>query len=400
MCLELGKIAADPKVPQANRRMFLRVLGAAAALGTTAACSAAPPAAGAFPSVSLNDPASARTRLVLLGTAGGPALYGGSRFGVSTAVAYDNRVYLVDLGLGSLQRLRQSSLVSSDPAASMLANVRGIFFTHMHSDHLADWPALYATGPSNIMGREDPSPIAVRGPGPRGTLPRVFPANRPEPAIVNPDDPTPGIVGMSTYLEKAWSTDLNDRVRDNNSMLPTDLFQIQDIDLSGTWNVDPEGIPPRLPKPIQVLQDGEVTVTATLVDHRPAAPAFAYRFDTPDGSIVVSGDTTVSSNLIELSQNVDYLVHEVIDLEFVERITATLPESMGGPLRKHLIEAHTTIEQVGRDVAEPARAKNLVLTHLAPATNPTSRWELARNGYSGNLIVGEDLLEIPVNPNS
>ncbi len=54
-------------------------------------------------------------------------------------------------------------------------------------------------------------------------------------------------------------------------------------------------------------------ITATLVDHHPKAPAFAYRFDTPDGSIVVSGDTTVNPNLIDLAHNADYLVHEVID---------------------------------------------------------------------------------------
>ena len=60
--------------------------------------------------------------------------------------------------------------------------------------------------------------------------------------------------------------------------------------------------------------DGEVQVTATLVDHHPTAPAFAYRIDTPDGSVTVSGDTTVSQNLIDLAKDTDYLVHEVIDL--------------------------------------------------------------------------------------
>ena len=71
--------------------------------------------------------------------------------------------------------------------------VRGIFFTHMHSDHFTEWPAVYMTGPSNTEnGGRTASPIAVRGPGNRGVLPRVFPAGRPAPDVVNPEDPTPG----------------------------------------------------------------------------------------------------------------------------------------------------------------------------------------------------------------
>lgn len=79
-----------------------------------------------------------RTRLVLLGTAGGPVTWGGSRSGVSTAVAYEDRVYVVDLGLGSFHRLGERDLVPKGVTNSALTNVRGIFLTHMHSDHLAD----------------------------------------------------------------------------------------------------------------------------------------------------------------------------------------------------------------------------------------------------------------------
>jgi ribonuclease BN (tRNA processing enzyme) len=74
-----------------------------------------------------------------------------------------------------------------------------------------------------------------------------------------------------------------------------------------------------------------------------------------------------------------------------------LPREAADGLRAHLLEAHTTIEQIGRDVAEPAHAKNLVLTHLAPATtNPESRWQEAQRGYSGRLIVGNDLMRLGV----
>ena len=108
----------------------------------------------------------------------------------------------------------------------------------------------------------------------------------------------------------------------------------------------------------------------------------------------------MSRNLIQLAQGTDYLVHEVIDPAFVDRLVATLPAEIAPAVRQHLIIAHTTIEQVGRDVAEPAGAKNLVLTHLVPGRNPRGVWQQAGRGYSGRLIVGEDLMELEVGESS
>jgi ribonuclease BN (tRNA processing enzyme) len=112
--------------------------------------------------------------------------------------------------------------------------------------------------------------------------------------------------------------------------------------------------------------------------------------------VVISGDTCVSQNLIDLAQDCDYLVHEVIDPKFAEDLAASLPPAIGGPLKEHLLASHTSIEQVGRDVAEPAGAKNLVLSHLVPPNNPVARWRKAQKGYTGKLIVGEDLMELGV----
>lgn len=392
MCDVLSR--AVNHVPEANRRGFLKTLGAATATGGLLAAGVA--AAHATPqSPEAADASHRRTRLVLLGTAGGPALLDGAQSGVCTAVMYEDRVYVVDLGVGAFVRLAQSGLGPDNGLASSLARVSGIFFTHLHSDHFTDWPAVYATGTMNNAGRTLPT-VKVFGPGDRGTMTRVFPPNRPAPPVYHPEDPTPGIAGMTGYLRKAFAQDLNDRARDSNFPGPDSLFEVRDIDLDGVWDVDPEGKPPRLSEPLQIWDDGEVRITATLVDHRPTAPAFGYRFDTPDGSVVVSGDTTVSENLIDLAQGCDYLVHEVIDPEFVDRLTASLPDHIAGPLREHLLASHTTIEQVGRDVAEPAGARNLVLSHLVPSNNARSRWQLAQRGYSGRLIVGEDLKQLGV----
>jgi ribonuclease BN (tRNA processing enzyme) len=337
-----------------------------------------------------------RTRVVLLGTAGGPAMVENSGCGISTAVVYGDRVYLVDLGHASHSRMFEAGLASETPGAGSFARVRGIFFTHLHSDHTVEWPAVYATGAQNVVGRTWDDPIRVFGPGDRGTLPRVNPPGRKAPEVFGPESPTPGIVGTTALLRRAFAADFNDRMRDSNFGNPDATFDIQDIDLEGIWDVDPDGVPPRLDRPIEVRQDGDVRITATLVDHHPTAPAFAYRFDTPDGSVVISGDTNVSANLIDLAKDCDVLVHEVIDPAYVERVAANLPEEARVPLKKHLLESHTTIEQVGRDVAEKSGAKTLVLSHLVPGNNPVEAWQHAQEGYSGKLIVGTDLRQVPV----
>ncbi|WP_412515802.1 MBL fold metallo-hydrolase [Actinomadura madurae] len=385
--------SAANQMPEADRRRFLKSLSAAAAAGGLIA--AGSPAAAAGPERKGPAARRHRTRLVLLGTAGGPGRLAGGPAGVSTAVVYEDRVYLVDLGAGSLIQLSQSGLGLDAEVSSSLARVSGVFFTHLHSDHVTDWPGVYATGTTNAFGRMLPK-VQVFGPGDRGTLPRVFPPGRPAPPVVHAEDPTPGITGMTSYLSRAFAQDFNDRARDNNLAAPESLFDVHDIDLAGVWDVDAEGRPPRLAGPLHVWDDGDVRVTATLVDHHPTAPAFGYRFDTPDGSVVISGDTTVSENLIDLAQGCDFLVHEVIDPKFVEAVTASLPDDIAGPAREHLLSSHTTIEQVGRDVAEPAAAKNLVLSHLIPSTNAASRWRLAQRGYSGRLIVGKDLMRLGI----
>lgn len=394
MCDVVGK--ALSQVPAASRRRFLQGLSAATVAGglAVAGSSASMASAPAINGRANGTGKGYRTNLVLLGTAGGPTVLSDKRYGISTAVTYQDKVYIVDLGHGSHMRLLSAGFGSDAFGGTSMAKIRGIFFTHMHSDHVVEWPAVYATASMNTVGRTIPEPIQVFGPGDRGSLPRVFPPNRPAPPVYNPGDPTAGIAGMTGYLRQAFAADFNDRARDSNFASPDTTFDVHDIDISPYWAPDPDGVPPLLAAPIQVWQDGDVTITATLVDHRPTAPAFGFRFDTPDGSVVVSGDTGVSQNLIDLARDCDYLVHEVIDPQFAEDLAAILPPQIAPAVKEHLLVSHTTIEQVGRDVAEVAGAKNLVLSHMVPTENPMIRWREAQKGYSGKLIVGEDLMQL------
>jgi len=144
-----------------------------------------------------------------------------------------------------------------------------------------------------------------------------------------------------------------------------------------------------------VMRDDQVTVRATLVDHPPMVPAFAYRFDAADRSIVISGDTARSDNLVELAEGADVLVHSAVYLPAVDRLVARVPNVIA--LKRSIIAGQTSAEDAGR-LAQAAGVKTLVLSHLIPADDPEvtePMWaEAARIHFRGSVIVGKDLLEV------
>jgi ribonuclease BN (tRNA processing enzyme) len=144
-----------------------------------------------------------------------------------------------------------------------------------------------------------------------------------------------------------------------------------------------------------VMEDEHVRVTSTLVHHPLVEPAFAYRFDAPDRSIVISGDTAFSDNLIRLARGADVLVHEAMYRPAIDRLVARIPRA--ATLKRHLMASHTLAEDAGR-VAQAAGVKLLVLSHLVPPDDPavTDRmWiDAARTQFRGHIIVGRDLLEV------
>ncbi len=149
------------------------------------------------------------------------------------------------------------------------------------------------------------------------------------------------------------------------------------------------------PVEIYPTDDRGVRVTAILVQHAPVFPALAYRFDTPEGSVVFSGDTGPCDNVARLAQDADILVHEVIDLEWMERrISSSLPNREA--VLSHLAVAHTTPDQAGA-IATKANVGTLVLSHLVPGDDDltTEEWEAkARPHFAGSLMCGRDLDEL------
>jgi len=197
------------------------LLSGGAALACTAESLFCSPADAAdTPRVAQAMPAAgnSNTQLLLLGTAGGPTWWPNSnRCSISSAIKVGDAIYIVDCGEGVGKRL-QEALGSKNNFATM-SSVRALFLTHLHSDHTVDYPNLLLYGLYSGLDRPSP-PLKVFGPGRRGQMEPIFTASGrpiPSPEIVNPENPTPGIVDMTGYLSQAFATDLNDRMRDNGT---------------------------------------------------------------------------------------------------------------------------------------------------------------------------------------
>lgn len=280
-----------------------------------------------------------KTRLILLGTGGGPRPRKTVTASAQVIVA-NGSAYLVDCGDGVARQLVAAGVP--------LASLRHIFLTHHHSDHNADYGTLlllaWAVG---LQSRVD-----CWGP--------------------------PPLVEMTRLSFDMNAFDINTRIADEGRVPLVPLVHAHDLSAGGV-----------------VLKDDNVTVTAAIVDHPPIEKAFAYRFDAPDRSIVISGDTAVSKNLIALAQGADVLVHEALWLPAVDRIVAAVPNAT--MLKKHIIDSHTSAEDCGK-VAAAAGVKTLVLSHLVPPDDPAVSDQMwiaaAKKHFSGRIVVGKDLMEI------
>jgi ribonuclease BN (tRNA processing enzyme) len=278
-------------------------------------------------------------KVILLGTRGGPRVNKG-RANPSNLVIAAGRSYVVDCGYGVTRQLVDAGVEAHD--------VRSILITHNHSDHMLELGALVYN--AWVGGLREP--IDVWGPPPVGKI------------VIN-------------FLDSI-GYDIDIRIEDEGRPDLRKLVRVHEFEAPGT-----------------VFEREGLRISATKVRHPPITHAYAYRFDTPDRSIVLSGDTTYSPELIALAKGADVLVHEVMHLAGLDRLLSRNPNAP--TLRKHLIDSHTTTEQLGHVAAEAA-VKMLVLSHLVPGDDPTitdAMWvEDVRKNFSGAIVVGRDLMTI------
>ena len=273
-------------------------------------------------------------KVTLLGTGSPPPVM--NRFGPSILVEAGGGKFLFDAGRGALQRLAQLGVRWQD--------VDGLFLTHLHSDHVVGFPDLWLTGWLVGAGRSRPLHVW----GPRGTR------------------------KMMSHLEQAYEYDIRIRLYDDRASPDGVVILVEDIG---------EGV---------VHEKGGVKITAFDVDHTPIKPAFGYRIDHAGRSVVLSGDTRVSENLIRHAQGVDLLVHEVASPETFQRAGAP-PERA-----KSVVAHHVTPEQAG-EVFSRTKPKLAVYSHIVlPTATEQDLLPSTRKTYSGPLEVGEDLMVITV----
>jgi len=275
----------------------------------------------------LSAQASPRMQVILLGT--GYPRPDPKRAGPSTAVVVGDKVFVVDAGRGVVLRLAATEFP--------LKAVHAVFLTHLHSDHTSGLPDLFTS--TWIFGRAAPLELY----GPKGTK------------------------QLADGLLKFLAYDIHIR-RDLVEMNPAAGAKIN-VHTVG------QGV---------VYDDGELRVTAFTVDHHPVEPAFGYRFDCCGRSIVVSGDTRPSENLIRYAKGADVLVHEAYLPEHFDQVDT--PE-----VAARLKHYHTSAEEAGQ-VAQAAGVKLLVLTHLVPGDADQTFLERAGKYFKGRIVVGQDLM--------
>jgi ribonuclease BN (tRNA processing enzyme) len=296
----------------------------------------------------------AGTRLITLGTAGGPVPRA-KRAQSSNLLIVNGTPYLIDAGDGVARRL-----------AKLKFNLRSlgtIFITHGHNDHTGGLPHLLSVQ----WGAQRSQPINVYGP--------------------------PGTQGMIKAAIGYLNYDAEIRISDGNRTTPIEkVFFGHDVG-SG-----------------QVYQDANITVTAVENTHFhfPAGSpgygkykSYSYRFKTPDRVIVFTGDTGASDALADLAKDADVLVSEVVSVDDIKeartrdgRWQAMSPKEQQEFIR-HMIEEHITPEQIGK-MATRANVKTVILSHLTqrPDSDDYTAWaDEVRKHFSGQVLIAEDLKE-------
>lgn len=284
---------------------------------------------------SLSDSSSnlqSKTQVVLLGT--GTPNADPDRSGPAVAVVVNDTPYVVDCGPGVVRRAAAAARKGVKGLA--VEKLRRLFITHLHSDHTAGLPDFIFT--PAVLERD--APLEIYGP--------------------------PGIRRMTDHILKAYAEDINIRLRGLEPAKPRG-YEVRANDV----------------KPGVVYRDGNVTVKAFPVKHGSWKHAFGFRFETPDRTIVISGDCALSESVIEACQGCDVLIHEVYSTTGFARRP---PE-----WQRYHSNFHTSSKELA-EIAAKAKPGLLILYHqLLWGATPEQLLEEIRLGYQGKVVFGADL---------
>ncbi|MEE4302108.1 MAG: MBL fold metallo-hydrolase [Pseudomonadales bacterium] len=277
---------------------------------------------------------AAPTRIVMLGT--GTPVPDARRAGSGVALIHRGEAWLFDLGAGVVRRAMEARVTYELPALYP-TRIRGAFLSHLHSDHVVDYPELIAT-----LWWRRAAPLEIHAPT--------------------------GFAAMHAATLDFLAPDTALRVGGAQpvSALTPDRIAVATI------------------APGVLVEEGDLRIEAFPVDHGDIEPAFGFRIEAGDAVIVISGDTRYSETLIERARGADLLIHEVVP----DAALASRP-----PLwRAYHAAAHTSATDLAR-VAQAVRPGVLVLTHGLYFGEPEADVldEIVAAGYGGPTVLAEDL---------
>lgn len=279
-------------------------------------------------SAQLAPPSQAEAELILLGT-GYPRPHPETA-GPATAVVVNGKVFVVDTGRNVTNRLWATGYPLKD--------IRAVFLTHLHSDHISGLPDLFTT--SWIFRRY--TPLELYGP--------------------------PGTKNVADAILRMFEVDIPIR-----------------RDLTELHAAEGAAINPReIYEDEIVFEDADIRITAFRVNHEPVKHALGYKFETRQKTIVISGDTRPSENLIKHAHGANILVHEAYLPEHFDRVDSK-------EVAENLKRYHTSATEAG-EVAAAAGVNILVLTHLIPAGAEETFIARASKHFTGKIVVGRDLM--------
>lgn len=270
--------------------------------------------------------------IVTLGT--GSPLPDPHRAGPATLVRTRGLQVLVDCGRGVLMRAAAAGL--APPAISRL------LLTHLHSDHTTDLNDVITTRWITSM---EPNPLPVIGP-----------------------------VGTGRLVERTLD------------MLGDDIGYRREHHADLTWDPSCEVL--EVSDGDRVDLGGEVHLTVAATDHSPVRPTVGYRIDSPDGSVVLAGDTVPCPGLDRLCHGADIYVQTVVRDSLIRPIPL--------PRLQDILDYHSTVDDAARTAARGG-VGTLVLTHPVPAPAPgsESEWEAeAAAHFDGRVVLAADLTSI------
>jgi ribonuclease BN (tRNA processing enzyme) len=278
------------------------------------------------------------TQVVMLGS--GTPRPDPDRSGPATAIVVNGMPYLVDFGPGVIRRAAAAYQKGVTAFGVGVANLATAFLTHLHSDHTMGYPDLIFT--PWLMGRR--APLLVYGPK--------------------------GLKAMTANILQAWAVDLGVRTIGGHARPPCEV-QAHEI-ASG-----------------EIYRDRNITVTAFPVHHGDDLEAFGFRFETPDRTIVLSGDTSPTQSLIDHCAGCDVLIHEAYPLAGLDGMAPEWQQFR----RSH----HTSSKQLA-DIANQVKPGLLVVNHTSNGAGGPMRsapaevlLEEIRQSYAGHVVVGRDL---------